>query len=268
MSNASLKKSWFSSLVLPGLSSPNMFDKLNIPGIEITSFRCYQHRTKGWRVEGYNPAKPNDPGKIKQSSKYRLNINGFKAWKIGFKNNHQTPVDITLHFRMQGKYVPGYDYTQTCKNLLPGQEAEMKVVPALKMTQVRLDKVEVYAASTLVSSTEVETYMPFWKGNFDFSFILACILGINFLVYSKNAKVPEEHHTTTLIYVLAFCLAFLDAYNLTPVILMFLLVIIAPFFLHNSVQRLDLLVLGCLYLVAVWRKRSSIKDFLIGAFLP
>lgn len=269
MPNTSPKRSWLSDLFMPGLSSPNMLEKLNIPGIEITSFRSFQHRTKAWRVEAYNPAKPNHAAFIKQSNKYRLNINGFKAWKIGFKNRLQTPIDITLHFRVQGKYVPGHDYKQTYKNLSPSQKAEMEVVPGVKFGTVRLDKVEVYAGTNLVSSIEVKTFMPFWKGNFGFSALLSGILGINFLIFSfNNSTVPGDYQATTLIYILAFCFVFLEAYNITAVISMFFLLLFAPLYLYNPVQRVDLFVLGGLYLIAVWRKRSSIKDFFIGAFLP
>ena len=112
------KGSRISAWLKPGKYQPSMLDKLDIPGIDTTEFRTFQHRTKAWRVEGYNPSRSSEIAKSKRSREYRLNVNGFKAWKIRFKNKHLMAVNITLHFRIQGKYVPGYDYTQTCYNLL------------------------------------------------------------------------------------------------------------------------------------------------------
>ena len=265
MGNTTLNWSRISAWLRPGKFEPSMIDKLSIPGIDITGFRTYQHRTKAWRVEGYNPSRPS----LKKNQEYRLNINGFKAWKIGFKNRHKTAVNIILHFRIQGKYVPGYDYTKTCNNLLPNEEADIVVVPGLKSATVRLDKVVVSAGSTILSNTVVDSFMPFIRGSFDFSFYISCILGVSFLFFFSNNKlIPADHSATTLVYILAFYLAFWEAFNITPVIIMLLLLLVGPFILHDPVQRTSLMVLGCFYIWAVWRKRSSIMDFLIGAFIP
>ncbi|MFL5745092.1 MAG: hypothetical protein ACJ751_10530 [Niastella sp.] len=265
MANSSIKGSRIPARFLPGKNESGLLDKLNVPQIDITYIRSYLHRTKAWRVEGYYPSRPSS----KKAKEYRLNINGFKAWKIGFKNKQQTPVDITLHFRIQGKYVPGYDYNQTYSNLLPDMKAEMVVVPGLKMVRVRLDKVEIHTGSNLLSSTEVRTFMPYWNGNFVFSFITACLLGVSFLFcHTYKQGIPVHNSTTNWIAILGFYLAFWEAFNITPVIIMLLALLVGPFFLHDQVQKIALMVLGCFYLWAVWRKRSSIKDFLIGAFIP
>ena len=264
MGNTPLKRSRISYHLLPGKSESKMMDKLILPDIDIIYFKSFQYRAKAWRVEGYNPSKPSP-----KKQECRLNINGFKAWKIGFRNKHQTAINITLHFRIQGMYVPGYDYTKTYNNLLPNEEADIVVVPGLKLASVRLDKVEVFVGTTLLSSTKVGSFMPYTRGRFSFSFLIASFLGLNFLfIASNNMRIPKEHNATTLVYILTFYLAFWEAFNITPVIIMFLLLFVGPFILHDPVQRISLLVLGCFYLWAVWRKRSSIKDFLIGAFIP
>jgi len=264
-----LKRSNFLAWLQPGKPEPEMLSKLNIPGIEITSFRTYQYRTKAWRVVGYSPSRFPDEDETNPSKEYRLNINGFKAWRIGLKNKHQTEVTIIFHFRIQGRYVPGYDYSQTCANLLPNQEEVMVVVPWMKTGSVRVKAIEVYEGSILVSHIELNATMPYHRWSFVYSFLLACTLGVSFLFISFNNKhVPVEHHTTTLVYSLGFFLAFWEVYTITPVIIMILLLILAPFLLNSRFQITLLMFLGCLYLRSVWRKRSSIKDFLIGAFIP
>lgn len=265
MANIDSKKHLIPVRFLPGKNVSGLFDKVNIPEIDITYLKSFQHRTKAWRVEGYNPSKP----PVKKRKEYRLNINGFKAWKIGFKNKHHSAVDITLHFRIQGKYVPGYNYKQTCSNLLPDKEAEMVVISGLKTGWVRLDRVEVYSDSNTLSRTEVNAFMPYWKGSSLFSFISSWVLGICFLLWNIYMEPDSTHkHTITWLTYISLSLAILDVYNITPVIIMFLLLVAGPFILHDPVQLTVLMVLGCLYIWATWRKRSSIKDFLIGAFIP
>jgi hypothetical protein len=170
---------------------------------------------------------------------------------------------------MHGKYDLVHDYTLKCNNLLPDQETEVVVVPGLKSAMVRLDRVEVLADSNLLSNTEVNTFLPFSKGSFAPSFFIACLIGVNFLFISTYKKgIPVHNNITTWVSMLGFYLAFWEAFNITPVIIMILLLLITPFILPDPFPKTALIVLGCFYLWAVWRKRSSIKDFLIGAFIP
>jgi hypothetical protein len=269
MANIYFKRPWIPALFLPGKSEPDMIDKLNVPGIDITMFRSFQYRTKGWRVEGYNPSQSSKKGRTKPRKEYRLNTNGFKAWKIGFKNRHKVPVDLILYFTMHVKDGQVYDYRQTSKNLLPDLETEVSVVPGLKTARIRLDTVEVYAGTDLLSRTELNSFMPFRKGSLALSFYLACLIGVSFLyIPSYKMGIPVHKSTNTWVSILCFYLAFWEAFNITPVIIMFLLLLSAPFIFHDPVPTTVLMVLGCFYLWAVWRKRSSIMDFLIGAFIP
>jgi hypothetical protein len=253
---------------LPRKSVQGIMKDFIIPGIDIISFRTYQFRTKAWRVKGYNSSRNTTNRLGRKRREYRLNINGFKAWKIGFKNRLQVPVDITLHFTMRTKDGFEYDYTEVCKNIQPGKEAEIAIIPGLKTVQVRLDTVEVNAGSNLLSRTEVNSFMPFSEWSFAFSFFIACIIGVSFLFISLYRKeVTESNDAAKWVSILGFYLAFWEAFNITPVIIMFLLLLSSSFILYNPLHIVGLLVLGCFYLVAVWRKRSSIKDFLIGAFV-
>jgi hypothetical protein len=269
MANIPFKRPILRARFTSGKAVPDMLNKLNLSGIDVIWFRSYQFRTKTWRVEGYNPSQTIEEKNAIRSREYRLNMNGFKAWKIGLRNNHQVPVDIKLHFTMHSADGLAVDFTETCIGLLPSKCEEIQVVPVWKTAQVKLDTVEIYADSRLLSISEVNSFIPFPKWSFAISSIIACLLGVSFLfISSKNKLISVEHIATTLIYIVAFYLAFWETFNITPVIIMFILLVIAPFFLHDPVHISGLIVFGCLYFWAVWCKRSSIKDFLFGAFIP
>ncbi|OQP54923.1 hypothetical protein A4D02_00960 [Niastella koreensis] len=240
-----------------------MLNDINIPGVEVIYFKSFQFRTKAWRVQGYNPSRP----PAMKSKEYRLNINGFKAWKIGFKNRYQTPVTITLHYTVKGKILSS-SYKETYSNLLSNMEAEMVVISGLKTGTARLDRIEVYSGSALLTRVEVNKLMPYWKGNSWLSFVTSSTLGLCFWFWHTQERNFVHNITTHWITWIAIILSLLDVYNITPVIIMLLLVLAAPFVFHDPVQLTTLLVLECSYVWAVWRKRASIKDLLIGAFIP
>jgi hypothetical protein len=148
-------------------------------------------------------------------------------------------------------------------------EAEIVMVSELKTGQVRLDRIEVYSGADLLSGTEVNTFLPYWKGNSVISFFIACLLGISFLfwdIYKKD--LPVHNPVTHWIAFIGCALILLEAYNITPAIIILLLLLIGPFILQDPIQITSLMVLGCFYVWAVLCKRSSIKDFLRGAFIP
>src|SRR5437870_4661709 len=105
-----------------------------------------------------------------------------------------------------------------CSNILPGQEAEVSIIPGLKTAQVRLNTVEVSAGSNLLSRTKVNSFMPFRRGKTVLSLFIARIIGINFLVIScNNREISVNNSAINWVSRLAFYLALWEAFNISPV---------------------------------------------------
>jgi hypothetical protein len=267
MTNLKSKSSRIPAGRKPGITPSNFLEKLKaIPGIEITKFKSYQHRTKEWRGAGYSGSVA-DNGQVHLHKNYNVYIKGFPAWRIGFKNNCQSTVDILMHFSVHDKYGLQETFTKSYTNLRPGEPAEMFVMQDKKRTQVKLETVEIYTGSQLLSSTEIGAFLPPKTWNLLASFLLVFCMGIYAASIAGNHKeIPDHKAAAVVLSLFAFFISIWELFNITAVMFMFLLLLMVLFSLSDRGEITILLSLGVLYLWSVWKKRYSIKDFLIGAF--
>jgi hypothetical protein len=253
--------------VKPKMAPSNILDKLNIPNIQITKFRSYQHRTKEWQDAGYS-GKVTDNGKIYLNKRYNAIIKGFEAWRIGIRNNHQTTVDIVMHFSVHDKYGLVNSFTETYNNLRPGEPADMVVKLEDKKTRIKMETVEVYAGPQLITSTEVRTFMPPRTWSKVHSLLLVLFMGLISLgMLTDQSATMSIKGPAVIIPLFAFFIAMGEAFNITSVICMFFLLLMLPFAGYSLEGLIVLMLMGCTYFWVVWKKRYSLKDFLIGAFI-
>jgi hypothetical protein len=254
--------------VKPRTASSNILDKLNIPNIQITRFRSYQHRTKEWNEAGYS-GRVTDNGDIRLQKRYNLTVKGFEAWRIGIKNNHQVTVNIVMHFTVHDKYGLVNSFTETYNNLRPGEPAEMVIKLADKRTRIKMETVGVYAGFQLLSSTEVRTFMPprTWSKVHSLLLILSMVLISLGMLTDQSATTISSNGLPVIIPLFAFFIATGEAFNITSVFCMFFLMLMLPFAGYSTGGLMVLMIMGCTYLWVVWKKRYSLKDFLIGAFI-
>ncbi|MBO9199734.1 MULTISPECIES: hypothetical protein [Niastella] len=242
----------------------SILSKLKVPNIEFTRFKSYQHRTKEWSDGGYS-GRVADSGRVRLHKRGNVTIKGFPAWRFGFRNMHQSTVDIQMHFSVYDKYGLVESFSETYTNLRPSEPAEIFVVQGKKKTRLKLETVEVYGNSQLLSSTEVGAVLP--PRGFIKTFLLPLIMCFFAMGIVGSPAFPDEKGPAVIITLLTFLIAFIELFNITPVFFMFFLMLMVPFSLQDPTEISVLLILGALYLWMVWRKRYSLKDFLIGAFI-
>lgn len=252
---------------VPGKSGPNLLINLkNIPELEITKFKAYQHRTQEWQEAGTYDIRITKGGRVYSQRGYNVIIKSFPAWRIGFRYRSYSTINIVMNFSVYDKYGLVGNPTKTYHNLRPKEPVEIIVVQGKWRTRLKMESVQVYEGDQLVSSTEINSFLPPRSWRLLKSFFIVFLLGL--LAVSSNEHATAEYKGGELVLsVFAFFISIWELFNITAVILMLILMIFVPFAIDDLGEKSLLLGLGLLYLWAVWNKRYSLKDFLIGAFI-
>jgi len=250
----------------PGKANANILNKLNFPDIEFTKIKAYQHRTKKWQDAGYSSHHAAS-GRVHLHKNRNVYIKGFPAWRIGFKNKYRFPVDIEMFFSVHDKYGLVETFNKSYNNLRPGEPAEIYVIQDKRKTRIKLEAVEVLTGHQPLYTAAINEFLLRNTWGWVKSVFIVLFMGIyTGIIASRHVDVPDIKGAAIFLSVFAFFIAFWELFNITPVMFMILFMVIVPFSLHDPGEIGFLMLLGSLYLWAVWKKRYSIKDFLIGAF--
>ncbi|SFD16062.1 hypothetical protein SAMN05518672_101809 [Chitinophaga sp. CF118] len=237
---------------------------LNVPGIQFSKIKPYQHRQKEYHSTGYS-GRITESGHVYARKGYYTSIKVSQAWRIGFKNVGNVPVDIMMRFSVYDKYGKLETFAQLYRNLRPGEPAETFFEVQDKKAKILFDTVEIYANDQLLSTTEVMQFMPRMGWGLK-SWAVALFMAI-FAAMALTEPQPLNFASIILPF---FALTIMGAgiLNRTPVILMLLLLSLVPFSSHSLEIGTTIMLMGLVYLYFVWKKRHSIKDFLMASATP
>ncbi len=237
---------------------------LHVPGIQFFKLKPYQHRQGERHSSGYHGTMTRN-GEVYLHRHYYTMIKVSQAWRIGFKNVGTVPVDVMMHFSMHDKYGQLESFSQGYSNLRPTEPAEIFVDVQDKKLKIMLDAVEVYSNNYLVSATEVKQFMPGMPWGVK-SWVVALIMAI-FSALALTDPHPMNF-VSMLLPFLALTITGAGLLHRTPVILMLIFLSLIPFSSHSVEMKTTFGVMGLAYLYWVWKKRHSIKDFLMGSTTP
>ncbi|KAA2244839.1 hypothetical protein F0L74_02420 [Chitinophaga agrisoli] len=239
-------------------------NQLHVPGIQFFKLKPYQHRQRERHSSGYHGTMTNN-GEVYLHKHYYTMIKVSNAWRIGFKNVLNVPVDVMMQFSIHDKYGQLETFTQGYNNLRPTEPAEIFFDVQDKKLKIMLDMVEVYANGYLHTATEVKQFMPPqpWAVK---SWVVALVMAI------VSAAALTDPHPMNFISIslpfLALAMTGAGFLHRTPVMLMLIFLSLVPFSSHSLEIKTTIGVMGLGYLYWVWKKRHSIKDFLMGSATP
>ena len=234
---------------------------LNVPGIQFSRIKPYQHRQKEYHSTGYS-GRITESGQVHVRKGYYTSVKVSRAWRIGFKNVGNVPVDIMMRFSVHDKYGKLENFEHVYRNLRPGEPAEIYFEVQDKKANIMFERVEVYANEQLLSSTEVKQLMPRMAWGLK-SWAVALFMAI---ITAMALTDPQPmNFVSIMLPFLALTIMGAGILNRTPVILMLLLFSLVPFSSHSLEIRTTIMVMGLAYLYWVWKKRHSIKDFLMAS---
>ena len=236
----------------------------NVPGVQFSKIKPYQHRQKEYHSTGYS-GHLTDGGHIHVRKGYYTMIKVSRAWRIGFKNVSNTPIDIMMHFSVHDKYGALENFAQIYRNLRPGEPAEIFFEVQDKKANILFERVEVYANDQLLSNTGVKQFMPRMPWGLK-SWAVALIMAI-FSALALTEPQPVNFAAVILPF-LALAIMGAGLLHRTAVMLMLLFLSLVPFTSHGLEMKITITIMGLAWLYWVWIKRHSVKDFLLASATP
>jgi len=235
-----------------------------VPGIQFSKIKPYQHRQKEYHSNGYS-GHITEGGQVYARKGYYTMIKVSRAWRIGFKNVSNVPVDIMMHFSVHDKYGKLETFAQLYRNLRPGEPAEIFFEVQDNKANIMFEAVEIYSEGQLLSNTQVKQFMPRMPWGLK-SWAVALIMAI-FSAVALTDPQPVNFAAVVLPF-LALTIMGCGILHRTPVILMLLFLLLVPFTSHSVEVKITIIVMGLAYLYFVWKKRHSVKDFLLASATP